>query len=107
MSIRSSSVSGQLLKAPGSSHRCVLVIAAMLLSLNVNAAATLSHDATSASREIQQGIPEQAANLSRLAVNAAQMRSQQENLQDRLSNLLAQADTSSPSNRGVVQLLNQ
>jgi tol-pal system protein YbgF len=107
MSIRSSSVSGQLLKASGSSHRCVLVTAAMLLSFNVNAAATLSHDSTSAPQEIQQGILEQDATLSRLAGDAAQLRSQQENLQDRLSNLLAQADTSSPGNRGVVQLLNQ
>jgi len=67
----------------------------------------LSPDAASAPREIQQGIFEQDATLSRLAVDATQLRAQSDSLQDRLSNLLAQADTSSPSNRGVVQLLNQ
>ncbi len=85
----------------------MLVSAAMLLSFNVNAAATLAHDATSAPLAIQEGIFEQDATLSRLSDDATQLRAQSDSLQDRLSNLLAQADTSSPSNRGVVQLLNQ
>ena len=94
------------MKAPGSNHRCVLVGAAMLLSLNAHAAATPSHDAAPASREMHQGIFEQDAPLSRLAADAMQLRAHEDSLQDRLSNLLAQAETS-PSNRGVVQLLNQ
>ncbi|MEO8003477.1 MAG: tol-pal system protein YbgF [Betaproteobacteria bacterium] len=94
------------MKAPGSSHRCVLITAAMLLSLNAHSAAISSNDATSAPREIQQGISGQDATLSQLADDATQLRAQGNSLQDRLSNLLAQAETS-PSNRGVVQLLNQ
>lgn len=84
----------------------MLVTAAMLLSFNVHAAAISSHEAASAPREMQQGFLEQDAILSRLANDAMQLQAQGDSLQDRLSNLLAQADTS-PSNRGVVQLLNQ
>lgn len=84
----------------------MLVTAAMLLSFNGHAAATSSHDAASAPREMRQEIAGEDAGLSRLADDAAQLRAQGDSLQDRLSNLLAQADTS-PSNRGVVQLLNQ